>query len=70
MSLSERERITLLMIRGYGDRIRSLEEVRRLFNDTFPERDPISRSTVSRTIQRFEETGSILRIDQDLVYQR
>lgn len=59
MSLSERERITLLMIHGYGDRIRSLEEVRRLFNYTFPERDPISRSTVSRTIQRFEETGSI-----------
>lgn len=59
MSLSERERITLLMMRGFGDRTRPLEEVQHLFNDTFPERNPISKSTVFRTIQRFEETGSI-----------
>uniref|UniRef100_A0A1B6HYH3 DUF4817 domain-containing protein n=1 Tax=Homalodisca liturata TaxID=320908 RepID=A0A1B6HYH3_9HEMI len=59
MELSERERITLLMMRGYGDRQRSYREVCNLFNDTFPERNPISVSTISKTIERFEMTGSV-----------
>lgn len=46
-------------MRGFGDRIRSCDEVRHLFNDTFPNRPPISKSTVGRTIQRFEQTGKI-----------
>jgi len=57
--LSERERITLLMMRGYGDRVRSFQEVMDLFNETFPNRNPISRSTVQKTVRRFEETGSV-----------
>ncbi|KAG8335323.1 hypothetical protein J6590_071066 [Homalodisca vitripennis] len=59
MELSEQERITLLMMRGYGDRIRSYEQVRHLFNETFPDRNPISKSAVVYTIKRFEETGSV-----------
>lgn len=59
MELSERERITILMMRGYGDRIRSYEQVKNLFNDSFPNRNPISKSGVQKTIQRFEETGSV-----------
>lgn len=59
MALTERERITLLMMRGYGDRVISYREVRDLFNDTFPERNPISHSTVIKTVQRFELTGSV-----------
>ena len=58
MELSEKERITLLMMRGWGDRQRSYREVRELFNEFFSDRTyPISKSTVARTIQRFEEIG-------------
>lgn len=58
MSLTERERIILLRIRGFGDRQRSFNETKHLFNDTFPDRPPISKSTVIRTIQRFDQTGT------------
>lgn len=60
--LSERERITLLMMRGWGDRVRSYLEVRTLFNNNFRNQDgqtPISKSTVERTVRRFAEFGTI-----------
>ena len=57
MSLTENERITILMMRGYGDRVRTFEEVKNLFNDAFPNRNPISKATVLKTVRRFEETG-------------
>lgn len=57
--LNEQERITILMMRGYGDRTRSYDEVKDLFNDTYPNRNPISRSGVQKTVQRFQETGSV-----------
>lgn len=57
--LSERERITLLMMRGYGDRVRSYQEVATLFNETFPDRNPVAKSTVQKTVKRFEEMGSV-----------
>lgn len=59
MRLTETERITILMMRGYGDRVRSYEQVAHLFNDTYPEHEPVSKSTVFRTVDRFERTGSI-----------
>jgi transposase len=59
MSLSETERITILMMRGYGDRTRTYDEVTHLFNDTYPNRPPIQKSTVLRTVQRFTESGSV-----------
>lgn len=59
MSLSEFERITLLMMRGYGDLVRPYEETMHLFNDTFPDRPPISKSTVFKTVKRFEETRTV-----------
>jgi hypothetical protein len=59
MHLSERERITLLTMRGYGDNVRSYEAVAALFNNTFPNRLPITKSTVQRTVARFEQTGSV-----------
>ena len=58
MSLTESERITILMMRGYGDRVRTFEEVKNLFNDAFPNRNPISKATVLKTVRRFEETGN------------
>ena len=60
--LSEQERISLLMMRGWGDRQRSYPQIRQLFNQTFRNGNgqiPISKSTVSRTINRFMSTGSI-----------
>lgn len=59
MSLSEKERITILMMRGYGDRERSYQEVADLFNRSHVERLPISKSTVYRTVERFVQTGSV-----------
>jgi len=58
--LSERERISILMMRGWGDYQRSLETVQVLFNETFLDRnEPISKNTVKKTIDRFNETGSV-----------
>ena len=59
MNLTERDRVTILMMRGYGDRVRSYQEVANLFNATFPEHPPISKSTVYRTVDRFERMGLI-----------
>lgn len=56
--LSERERITILMMRGWGDNERSYTAVARLFNETYPNRR-INKSTVFKTIERFRETGSV-----------
>jgi len=59
-ALSEEERIYLLMIRGWGDRQRSLTEVRTIFNNEFrDENNHVSKSTVSRTISRFGATGGV-----------
>ncbi|KAJ8950228.1 hypothetical protein NQ318_006202 [Aromia moschata] len=59
-TLSEEERIYLLMMRGWGDQQRSYNQVRDLFNQTFRvDRVPISKTTVQRTIQLFQETGGV-----------
>lgn len=57
--LSEKDRIEILMMIGYGDRVRTHEEVCHIFNDLHPERNPISRSTVTKTLQRFKATGIV-----------
>lgn len=58
--LSERERISLLMMRGWGGIKRSFMQVKDLFNETFRNGlIPISKSTVERTVKRFEETGTV-----------
>ncbi|XP_025264625.1 uncharacterized protein LOC112637997 [Camponotus floridanus] len=58
--LTDHERITLLMMRGWGDRRRSYNETLQIFNDTFRVgKVPISKSTVHRTIARFEEIGHV-----------
>jgi len=47
------------MMRGYGDMQRSYQDVANLFNGTYPNRAPISKTTVIRTVERFVETGSV-----------
>lgn len=58
--LTERERITILMMRGWGDNERSYQEVANLFNTTFRvEQAQLSKGTVTKTVQRFLETGNV-----------
>lgn len=59
MNLSEKDRIMLLIMRGFGNKMRSYEETANLFNDTYPDRNPVSKSTVLRTVARYEQTGSV-----------
>uniref|UniRef100_A0A1B6GBX8 DUF4817 domain-containing protein n=1 Tax=Cuerna arida TaxID=1464854 RepID=A0A1B6GBX8_9HEMI len=60
MENSEFERITVLMMRGYGERMRSYAEVAELFNEEFPNRNnPITRFTVARIVQWFNDTYSV-----------
>ena len=60
--LSERERVSVLMMRGWGDRVRSYGQVRLLLNRTFrngEELNPVLKSTIERTVRRFINHGSI-----------
>jgi len=59
LHLTERERITLSMMIRWGDRLRSYnDDVKQLFNATFRnENTSISKSTIHKTITRFEEIG-------------
>ena len=57
--LSERERIEILMMVGYGDNLRTHGEACELFNQEHPDRPPIARSTVSKLVAKFTETGSV-----------
>lgn len=65
--LSEQERISLLMMRGWGDRVRSYTEVRMLFNRTFRNEDGVnlvSKSTVERTVRRFMNHGTVKDLER------
>ena len=57
--LSETQRIEILIILGYGDRMRNLQEVCNIFNDKYPNRNPITKSTVSKINKKFRETGKV-----------
>ena len=60
--LSERERVSVLMMRGWGDRVRPYVQVRLLFNRTFRNGEglnPVSKSTIERTVRRFTNHGYI-----------
>ena len=57
MLLTDTERVTVL--RGYDGRIRSYREVVKLLNATYSDGNPISKSTVERTIARSQRIGLI-----------
>ncbi|KAI4456722.1 hypothetical protein MML48_8g00003416 [Holotrichia oblita] len=57
MSLSEKDCIEILMKIGYGDRRRSTNEVRELFNQIHPDRTP--QSTVCKIIRKYKEHGHV-----------
>lgn len=56
--LSERERIEILMMIGFGDRRRTHQEVCDLFNNIHPNRQ-ITRSIVTKTLQRYNTNGTV-----------
>jgi hypothetical protein len=59
MALTEKEKIEILMMIGYGERKRSQAEVCDLFNNTYPNRPAITQSYVSKLLKKFNESGSV-----------
>lgn len=59
MPLSSLQRITILMMRGYGDKERSYQQVANLFNETYPDEPLVYKSTVKKTFDRFVISGSV-----------
>lgn len=57
--LTEAQRIEILMILGYEDRRRTQKEVCDIFNEKYPNRIPITQSTVSKIFKKFNATGSV-----------
>lgn len=56
--LSEKQRIEILMMIGYGDNTRTQAEVCNIFNNKYPDR-PITRSTVSKVEAKFRNFGNV-----------
>ncbi|KAJ3646734.1 hypothetical protein Zmor_024309 [Zophobas morio] len=57
--LTEKERIETLMMVGYGDRLRSHEEMYPLFSEVHFEQPPIVRGTISGIVAKFNQTGNV-----------
>lgn len=58
-NLTEKQRIEILIMRGCGDRQRTQEEVCVLFNNRYPDENPIVQSTVSKILKKFSEVGHV-----------
>lgn len=60
VELTDRERITILMMVGYGNNRRSYENVRVLFNQQFRVgQTGISKNAVKTTVNRFNNNGTV-----------
>lgn len=59
VKLTEREKIEILCMVGFGDRIRTQREAAQLFNELHPDRPPISQKVVSRIEAKFREFGNV-----------
>jgi predicted DNA-binding protein YlxM (UPF0122 family) len=59
VKLTERQKIEILCMIGYGDRMRTQAEVVHLFNATHPDLPPINQSMVSRIEAKFREFGHV-----------
>lgn len=57
--LTERQKIELLMMVGYDDRLQSHAEACHLFNQKHSNRPPIKRFEVSKLVAEFNEHGSV-----------
>lgn len=56
--LSEKQRIEILIMVGYGNKTRSQEEVCEIFNEKYPEQR-IRQATVSKIVHKFDEQGNV-----------
>ncbi|KAJ8954135.1 hypothetical protein NQ318_005729 [Aromia moschata] len=61
MSLSDTQRIEILILLGCGDKTRTQKQVCDIFNTKYPDRR-ISQSTVSRIENKFREFGNVTDI--------
>ncbi|KAJ8948249.1 hypothetical protein NQ318_013237 [Aromia moschata] len=61
MSLSDIQRIEILILLGCGDKTRTQKQVCEIFNTKYPDRR-ISQSTVSRIENKFREFGNVTDI--------
>ena len=59
MRLTEKQRIEVLMMIVYGERVRTQQEVWELFKQKYPNRPPISQATVSKIEHKFEQFGHV-----------
>lgn len=59
MKLTDTERIEILIMIGCEDKTRTQKAVCTLFNNKYPNREPISQSTVSKIEKKFRETGHV-----------
>jgi len=60
--LTKCDRISLLIISNWSDRLRSYPDVKDLFNATLRNKNPISYFEIKRTIRRFEKNWKALKI--------
>lgn len=56
---TEKLRIEILMMVGYGDRKRTYREVCSLFHEVYPNRPHITPGYVSKLVKKFNQTGSV-----------
>lgn len=61
--LSERHKIEILMMIGYGDRMRTQNEVIHLFREKYPDLPPVSQGTVSKIEKQFRENGHVRKTE-------
>ncbi|KAJ8961850.1 hypothetical protein NQ318_021467, partial [Aromia moschata] len=59
LNSSQLDRIEILMMIGVGDKMRTQQEVCRLFHEMHPDREPVSQSTVSRIERKYRELGHV-----------
>lgn len=62
MYLTEKLKIEILMMVGFGERKRSQEEVATLFYESHPDLPPLSRSTVGKIEKQFRELGHVRHV--------
>jgi Fe2+ or Zn2+ uptake regulation protein len=61
--LSEKQRIEVLMMIGYGDRAKTHQEVCQLFREKYPDQ-PINQSTISRIENKFRKHGVVKNLSK------
>ena len=63
-------RIEVLMIIGFGVRVRPQQEMCNLFNASHANRPPITRSTISKIESKFVEHGQVKDLPKEDQYLR